>query len=66
MAVLRRYLVSCGGREEQAGYSPLTAPYAARLHLLGYTPPATRELRALHLLAATLRIQLLATALACY
>ena len=63
MAVLRRYLVSCGGREEQAGYSPLTAPYAARLHLLGYTPPATRELRAL---AATLRMHLLATALAYY
>ena len=24
--VLRRYMVSCGGREEQAGYSPLATP----------------------------------------
>ena len=26
MAVLRRYMVSCGGREEQACYSPLATP----------------------------------------
>ena len=26
MAVLRRYMVSCGGREEQAGYTPLATP----------------------------------------
>ena len=34
MAVLRRYMVSCGGREEQAGYSPLATPPYTK----GYTP----------------------------